>query len=311
MDASALLRQDLKVPDACCRKLSESRFVCLVHGRWLKQLQRHHVVENVTAEKYFTSDECQLHLAASYKNVPAPWTRVCVKVIQKSNSYIHSTPNSCVCLDDEEPAFSEVLITASQHAWQLTNDTAHRRYHSAVTCGSTHKVAPPYKDLIPCTRTALKRVFNCDIIPLVSKQNELSANRNVPETPICRQSYMNLTGAYAVIESEQAFHVIQPYVQYSLYDTVTFSPTQLQHHRVTSLFILYQILRAIQQCHDLGVSVGDLRLSDILIDSKLWVQVAPVHLGHSWDRVQGRSAALNRWACSLFRYASCGNAEPN
>ena len=126
----------------------------------------------------------------------------------------------------------------------------------------------------------------------MSKQSELSGNRNVPETPICRQSYMNLTGAYAVIESEQAFHVIQPYVQYSLYDTVTFSPTQLQRHRVTSLFILYQILRAIQQCHDMGVSVGDLRLSDILIDSKLWVQVAPVHLGHSCGEVQGRSAAL-------------------
>lgn len=94
------------------------------------------------------------------------------------------------------------------------------------------------------------------------------------------QSYTNLTSAYAVLESEHAFHVIQPYIQYSLYDTVTFSPTLVQRHRVTSLFILYQILRAIQHCHDLGVSVGDLRLCDIMIDSKLWVQLSAVHIGH-------------------------------
>ena len=135
------------------------------------------------------------------------------------------------------------------------------------------------------TRAALGRNFSCDIIPTSTNQNESSCHMTVPRTPA---SYTNLTNAHAVLESQHAFYVVQPYVQYSLYDTVTFSPTVLQRHRVMSLFILYQTLRAIQRCHDLGASVGDLRLCDVLVDSKLWVQLSSVHVGKTCDVTRGK-----------------------
>ena len=135
------------------------------------------------------------------------------------------------------------------------------------------------------TRAALKRIFSCDVIPTSTNQNESSGHMIVPGTPA---SYTNLTNAYSVLESQHAFYVVQPYVQYSLYDAVTFSPTLLQRDRVTPLFILYQILRAIQRCHDLGASVGDLRLRDVLIDGKLWVQLSAVHVGKTRDATHGK-----------------------
>ena len=83
----------------------------------------------------------------------------------------------------------------------------------------------------------------------------------------------NISSVYGILESKHAFYVIQPFVQYTLCDTVMFSPYKLSCSHTKQLFIVYQILQATKYCHSLGISVGDLRLCDLFIDEKLWMHL--------------------------------------
>jgi len=84
---------------------------------------------------------------------------------------------------------------------------------------------------------------------------------------------MGLMQAEAIIESSHAFYVVLPFVQYTLADLLTFSPSRLTH--TSKLFVLYQILHVVRHLHALGLSVGDLRLQDIAVDDHLWIRVPP------------------------------------
>jgi len=84
---------------------------------------------------------------------------------------------------------------------------------------------------------------------------------------------MGLMPADAIIESSRAFYVVLPFVQYTLADLLSFSPSRLTH--TSKLFVLYQILHVVRHLHALGLSVGDLRLQDIAVDDHLWIRVPP------------------------------------
>jgi len=84
---------------------------------------------------------------------------------------------------------------------------------------------------------------------------------------------MGLMQANAIIESSHAFYIVLPFVQYTLADLLTFSPSRLTH--TSKLFILYQLLHVVRHLHALGLSVGNLRLRDISVDDHLWICVPP------------------------------------
>jgi len=80
-----------------------------------------------------------------------------------------------------------------------------------------------------------------------------------------------LVQADAVVESPRAFYVIMPFVQYTVADLLTFSPSRLTHS--SKMFVLYQILHAVRHLHSLGMSVGNLRLGDVAVDDHLWIRI--------------------------------------
>ena len=82
-----------------------------------------------------------------------------------------------------------------------------------------------------------------------------------------------LMPADAIIESSHAFYIILPFVQYTLADLLTFSPSRLSY--TSRLFVLYQILHAVRHLHALGLSVGNLRLRDIAVNDHLWIHIPP------------------------------------
>lgn len=103
-----------------------------------------------------------------------------------------------------------------------------------------------------------------------SGDEHVSSSENMDE--IYRFS-AGLMPADAVIESSCTFYVVLPFVQYTLADLVTFSPSRLSH--TSRLFVLYQILHAIRHLHALGLSVGNLRLRDIAVNDHLWIHLPP------------------------------------
>lgn len=78
---------------------------------------------------------------------------------------------------------------------------------------------------------------------------------------------------HGIVETPHAFYIVVPFVRYTVADLLMFSPCRLSHTR--RLFILYQILSSIRHFHSRGVLVGDLRLSDIMIDDRLAVRLPP------------------------------------
>ena len=83
----------------------------------------------------------------------------------------------------------------------------------------------------------------------------------------------NMNEAFCVIESDRNFFVLQPYHNFSLHDCVTFSPSKLSGSFAKPLFVIYQLLHAVQQAHLWGFSIGDLNLSDLLLDNRLWLRL--------------------------------------
>ena len=87
------------------------------------------------------------------------------------------------------------------------------------------------------------RLFQNPIInlPTSSTPRDAGTTEANQEESLSGRSHPNLLTAYAVCESDDAFHVIQPYVEYSVHDVVTFSPALLSGTYTKPLFILYQV----------------------------------------------------------------------
>ena len=99
-----------------------------------------------------------------------------------------------------------------------------------------------------------------------------NTNQNIKKVD-SPNTHPNLVPVLALLESDDAFYVVQPYSSYSLWDCITFSPAILSSSFAKPLFILYQLLHAILYCHNNGVPVGDLRAQQVTIDNQLWVQI--------------------------------------
>lgn len=111
------------------------------------------------------------------------------------------------------------------------------------------------------------RLFQCPILPLSSSQSP-SQSFNVTRT-----CHPNIHPAICLLESQKAFYIVQTYIPYTLWDLVVFSPAMVEGSHAKMLFILYQILQAVRSCHSKGLSVGDLKLNDCFVDSKLWIML--------------------------------------
>lgn len=90
------------------------------------------------------------------------------------------------------------------------------------------------------------------------------------------KSHPGILMAYAVIETQRAFYVLQPFICYTVSDLVTFSPSKLKEDTYNSrLFILFEVLQAVRHLHSLGISIYNLSLKMIVIDDQLWARVIP------------------------------------
>ena len=82
---------------------------------------------------------------------------------------------------------------------------------------------------------------------------------------------LNSFRCYKLLESKEAFFIIQPYYTYTLHDIITYSPAILQQNHAKSLFTIYQIIQTIYYHHLLGLPLGGINLHDFYVDDNLWV----------------------------------------
>lgn len=134
---------------------------------------------------------------------------------------------------------------------------------------------------VHAVRHALEKLFNLTFIspdkvsPSVSPAREKDKDNYLPSSSSDfskSQSDLlcpNILPAECLLETAEMLYVILPYTQYSLHDIVSFSPAKLANSHAKVLFIIYQVLIALQACHAAGLSCGELSLQDIAIDEQL------------------------------------------
>ena len=88
----------------------------------------------------------------------------------------------------------------------------------------------------------------------------------------------NILPLFAALEGQNAFFLLQPYVQHTLSDVVSFTPAVLGKSSVKQQFLLYQVLQGLTEVHSHGIPQNHLELSNILIDEKLWIKLPSPNL---------------------------------
>lgn len=146
---------------------------------------------------------------------------------------------------------------------------------------------------IDAVRRALQAVFNCTFIlldrvsPSLSPAREKEKEKEIylPSSGCCfsksqsEEVCPNVLPVECLVETAEMLYVILPYTQYSLQDIVSFSPAKLANSHAKVLFILYQLLIALQACHAAGLSCGELSLQDVAVDEQLCIRLK-VNVAH-------------------------------
>ena len=75
----------------------------------------------------------------------------------------------------------------------------------------------------------------------------------------------NVLPLVCAVESDSAFFFVEPFIQHSLFDLVIFSPAILSGSHVRPLFVIYQLLHAVQCYHRNMLNCGDITLHDVKV----------------------------------------------
>lgn len=87
--------------------------------------------------------------------------------------------------------------------------------------------------------------------------------------------HSNLAHLLAAMESKNAFYLVFPYQRFTLFDATVHSPAMFGDSVAKPLFVLYQLLQLLNHCHSKGITLGELGLKNVFVDTRLWVKVRP------------------------------------
>ena len=98
----------------------------------------------------------------------------------------------------------------------------------------------------------------------------------------------NVTPVLFYRESTKHIVVVEPYIPCSLHTASAYSAAIFSLSYAKPLFVLYQVLHAVKAFHQLGLTMGDLSLQNVLVDDKLWVYVSNIDI-KSYCNLQNHS----------------------
>lgn len=81
-------------------------------------------------------------------------------------------------------------------------------------------------------------------------------------------SFPNAIGYSRIVETERAGYLVRQYIKHNLYDRISTRPFL---EPVEKRWIAYQLLRAVQSCHEHGIKHGDIKSENVLVGSWKWI----------------------------------------
>ncbi|XP_056230434.1 WD repeat-containing protein 81 [Seriola aureovittata] len=252
--------------------------IALVPTRWVMGLRERRVMRCARFDS-INEAEIRTYLQCSQAKLPPGWTRVCIQGLRKSKLSYRLARDPC----DQQMEFmsQDSYVKTMQCVSQHNVRNLWREVH--------YKLVQPYAGAseqmhiaaVDAVRHALQKLFNSTFIssdrvsPSLSPAREKEKESYLPSSSSCFSKSQsdhlcpNVLPAECLLETVEMLYVILPYTQYSLQDIVSFSPAKLANSHAKVLFILYQLLIALQACHAAGLSCGELSLQDIAVDEQL------------------------------------------
>ncbi|CAL9684141.1 unnamed protein product [Knipowitschia caucasica] len=260
-----------------------TELTALVPTRWVVGLRERRVLR---CPRFNSSNETEVgtYLHCCQAKLPSGWTRVCIQGLRKSRLDYRIAIDAC-CNHNElntQHSFIKTMQCVSQHNIRNLWCEAHCKLVQPYA-GAKEQVHVAAVDAI---RNALQTLFNSSFITSDNVSPSMSPGK---EKDLLSSSYFsksqsdalcpNILNVECLFETADMLYVILPYTQYTLHDIVSFSPAKLANSHAKVLFILYQILVALQASHAAGLSCGDLSLKDIAVDEQLCSQLK-INLAH-------------------------------
>ncbi|XP_074535248.1 WD repeat-containing protein 81 [Halichoeres trimaculatus] len=265
--------------------------IAVVPTRWVMGLRERRVMR---CARFDSISEAEIHtyLQCSQAKLPPGWTRVCIQGLRKSKLSYRLARDPCHQLMEFMPqdSYVKTMQCVSHHNVRNLWREAHYKL--------VQKYAGPNEQMhaaaVDAVRHALQKLFNSTFIspervsPSLSPAREKEKENYLPSSSSCVSKSQsdclcpNVLPAECLLETAEMLYVILPYTQYSLHDIVSFSPAKLANSHAKVLFILYQLLIALQACHAVGLSCGELSLQDIAVDEQLCSRLK-LNLAHYED----------------------------
>ncbi|KAK9962216.1 hypothetical protein ABG768_007589 [Culter alburnus] len=253
-----------------------NELVVLVPTRWVMALRNRRVTRCARYECFSEGEICTL-LQRSQMKLPSGWTRVCIQGLRKRKlGYRLAREPGCHGEGVSQDSFMTLMQGVSQSNLRNLWREAYMNH------------VQPYADLIEQTpilaidavRQALQKLFCSGFIstdrvsPSLSPAKEKEKDCPFPSSSSAPKQSTdslcpNVLPVECLLESEEVLYMVFPYTQYTVHDIVTYSPAKLANSHAKILFILYQLLIAMRECHASGLLCGELSLLDIAIDEQL------------------------------------------
>lgn len=250
-----------------------TEITALVPTRWVMGLRERRVLR---CARLNSTNEIEVgsYLHCSHAKLPPGWTRVCIQGLRKSKLDYRLARDPCYNQTEfiSHHSFIKTMQCMSQHNIRNLWYEAHCKFVQpyAGACEKMHVAA------VDAIRNGLQKLFNTTFIssdkgsPSVSpvKERDLLSSSCFSKSQsdvLCP----NVLPVECLFETSDMLYVVQPYTQYTLHDIVSFSPAKLANSHAKVLFILYQLLIALEAFHSAGLSCGELSLQDITVDEQL------------------------------------------
>ncbi|KAM7399143.1 hypothetical protein PAMP_018432 [Pampus punctatissimus] len=252
--------------------------IALVPTRWVMGLRERRVMRCSRFDS-ISEAEIRTYLQCSQAKLPSGWTRVCIQGLRKSKLSYRLARDSCRQQMEltSKDSYNKTMQCVSQHnVRNLWREAYYKLVQPYAGANEQMHVAA-----VDAVRHALQKLFNSTFIssdrtsPSLSPAREREKENYLPSGSSCfSKSHSdhlcpNVLSAECLLETAEMLYVVLPYTQYSLHDIVSFSPAKLANSHAKVLFILYQILTALEACHAAGLSCGELSLLDIAVDERL------------------------------------------
>lgn len=250
--------------------------VVLVPTRWVMALRNKRVTRCAKYECFSEGEICTL-LQRSQMKLPSGWTRVCIQGLRKRKlGYRLAREPGC----HGEGLSQDSFITLMQGISQSNFRNLWREAYVNHVQPYADSIEQTQVSAIDAVRQALQKLFGSFFISTERISPSLSpAKEKEKESPFpssCSAPKQNTESlcpnvlpAECLLESEEVLYVVLPYTQYTVHDIVTYSPAKLANSNAKILFILYQLLIAMRECHASGLLCGELSLLDIAVDEQL------------------------------------------